>query len=168
MEKRKLRLMTLSAMISAIVCIATMVIHIPAVKGYINAGDCIVNLSGWILPPAYSAIASGIGSMFADVLSGYPVYAPATLIIKSAMGLVSALIFLKLRKKHSIILSCTVASAVSEVIMVAGYTAYEIVLYHSLATALTGVFGNVLQSAMGIIGSVAVYKVLSTRKTAVQ
>ena len=52
-EKNKfsLKKTVIAAMFAALACVATMVINIPipATGGYINLGDCIVILSGWML-----------------------------------------------------------------------------------------------------------------------
>ena len=67
-QKLSLKKIVLAAMFAALACVATMVINIPipATGGYINLGDCIVILSGWLLGGAYGAAAGGIGSMLAD------------------------------------------------------------------------------------------------------
>ena len=59
-------------MLAALVCVATMVIKIPSpLNGYINLGDCIVLLSGWLLSPVYGFMAAGLGSALADLFAGY-------------------------------------------------------------------------------------------------
>ena len=50
-------------------------------QGYVNLGDCAVPLSAWILGPVYGGVAAGVGSMLADLLSGYAHYAPGTFLI---------------------------------------------------------------------------------------
>ena len=71
-----------------------MLIRIPTpLKGYINLGDAIVLLCAFLLPPSYAFFAAGIGSMLADIFSGYAVYAPATFIIKGLMALAAYFIF---------------------------------------------------------------------------
>ena len=87
MKNEKLRKLVFAAVLAAFVCVATMIIRIPTpTKGYVNLGDCIVLVSGWLLGPVYGGAAAGIGSMFADIISGYFTYAPATLIIKALMA----------------------------------------------------------------------------------
>ena len=74
---------------ASMVCVATMIIKIPSpMKGYLNIGDCIVLLCGWLLAPGYGFVAAGLGSALADMLSGYVVYAPATFLIKGSMALI--------------------------------------------------------------------------------
>ena len=75
-------------MLAALTCIATMIIKIPSpLKGYLNLGDCVVLLSGWLLSPLYGFLAAGLGSGLADLISGYGVYVPATFIIKGVRAI---------------------------------------------------------------------------------
>ena len=80
----------MAALMAALACVATMIIKIPSpLKGYLNLGDCIVLVSGWMLSPTYGFLAAGLGSALADVFSGYVTYAPATFVIKGVMALVA-------------------------------------------------------------------------------
>ena len=63
--------LVVAALFAALTTVATMFIQIPTLKGYIHLGDCFVILSGILLGPVYGACAAGIGSMLADVLTGY-------------------------------------------------------------------------------------------------
>ena len=77
----------ITALMAALTCIATIIIKIPSpLKGYLNLGDCMVLISGWILSPVYGFIAAGLGSALADIFSGYVIYAPATFVIKGLMA----------------------------------------------------------------------------------
>ena len=57
----------IAALLAALNCVTTMIIKIPSpLKGYINLGDCIVLLSGWLLSPGYGFAAAAIGSALAE------------------------------------------------------------------------------------------------------
>ena len=59
MENQKVRKLVLSALMAALVYVATSIIQIPSpVNGYVNLGDCFVLLSGWLLGPWYGAAAA--------------------------------------------------------------------------------------------------------------
>ena len=59
----------MAAMLAALACVATMIIKIPSpLKGYLNLGDCIVLVAGWMLSPTYGFLAAGLGSALADLL----------------------------------------------------------------------------------------------------
>lgn len=160
MNNKKLRILTRAALLAAFTCAATLLIRIPTpTKGYVNLGDCLVNVSAWLLGPLYGSAAAGIGSALADVTSGYIVYAPATLIIKGLMAAASFGVFAAISKKlRSSVVSRTIAAVSAEAIMVVGYAAFEAVMYGSVATAILGVGANIAQGIMGIVSSVVIYE----------
>ena len=47
-----------------------------------------------------------------------------------------------------------IGGAVAEIIMVAGYFVYAIILYGNVATAAAGILGNAIQGAVGLIAGV--------------
>ena len=97
--KTKTQKIVIASLFTALCCVATMIIKIPSpLKGYVNLGDCIVLVAGWILSPTYGFLAAGLGSALADIFSGYVVYAPATFVIKGIMALVAYYGFKLLRK----------------------------------------------------------------------
>ena len=90
----------MASMLAALCCVATMIIKIPSpLKGYLNLGDCVVLLSGFMLSPLYGFLAAGVGSALADIFSGYLVYAPATFVIKGIMALIAFYGFKLLSRK---------------------------------------------------------------------
>ena len=91
MKLEKTLKLTYTAMLTAMVCVATMLIRIPTMVGYTNLGDGFILLSAFLFGPFYGAVAGGIGSMLADILSGYAFYAPATLVIKGLIAVIAAL-----------------------------------------------------------------------------
>jgi len=83
-------MMAATAVFTAFVCVATIVfsVYVPATEGFFNIGESMVFLSALLFGPAVGAFAGGVGSMLADLLLGYPHYAPATLVIKACEGYV--------------------------------------------------------------------------------
>ena len=119
-----------SALLASLACVATMIIKIPSpLKGYINLGDCVVLLSGWILSPVYGFLAAGVGSGLADIFSGYAVYAPATFIIKGLMALVAHFVFKMMDKRLPALPSRVISGTLSEIVMVGGYFLFEGFMY---------------------------------------
>ena len=88
MKRFETKTLVWAALFTALTTVATMVIQVPSpTGGYLNAGDAIVLLSAFLLGPIWGAVAAGVGSALADILAGYAIYAPATLIIKALMAL---------------------------------------------------------------------------------
>lgn len=149
----------ISSMFAALVCVATMIIKIPSpLKGYINLGDCVVLLSGWILSPGYGFLAAGIGSALADILSGYTSYAPATFIIKGLMAIIAYKSFLLLSKKLKSVPSRIISGTFAEIIMIVGYLIFESFLY-GFVPSLANVPANAVQGVAGIIISIMLIRV---------
>ena len=149
-----------SALLAALCLLLTRVVTIPAPTGYVNLGDCAVLLSAWILGPIWGGMAAGIGTMLADVLSGYVSYAPATFLIKFAMAVIAALIFHTLEQRQR--LAAHIVGAVSaEILMVAGYYIFESVCLGVGAAAMASVPANVVQGVVGAVSGVLVIGALS-------
>ena len=145
----KTKKIVMSALLAALVCVATMIIRIPSpLGGYINLGDGIVLLCGWLLSPIYGALAAAIGSGLADILSGYVAYAPVTFIIKGCMALLAYGITKGLRTRP--LIARTVSGVVAEIVMVGGYLTFESFIY-GFVPSLVNVPANAVQGLAGLI-----------------
>ncbi|MBR2722409.1 MAG: ECF transporter S component [Clostridia bacterium] len=157
--KTKTQKAVITALLAALVCVATMVIKIPSpLNGYLNLGDCVVLLSGWILSPFYGFLAAGIGSALADLFSGYAIYAPATFLIKGAMALVAYFGFRLFQKKLGNLVSRILSGTLSEVVMILGYFLFEGILYGFLPS-VPNIPANAVQGAAGLILGIVLIKV---------
>lgn len=155
----RIMLLVLAGLFAAIVTVSTMIIRIPTpTKGYINLGDCFVNIAGWLLGPLYGGAAAGIGSGLSDLFAGYNVYVIPTLIIKGLMAVTAFGLYKALSKKTPSLVGRIVSAVAAEIVMIAGYAIYEAFLYSSVATALTGVAGNVVQGIGGVAFGVILYE----------
>ena len=163
MNGKKTKLLVLAALFTALTTVATMVIQIPSpMNGYVNLGDCVVLLSAWVLGPWLGAAAGGLGSMLADVISGYAYYAPGTLVIKAVMALVAGLIFRAAagRGRRGELLIQTCGAALAEVIMVLGYFGYAGLLLGEGWGAALSIPGNLIQAAFGLVIALALIRIL--------
>lgn len=142
-----------TGLFAALTCVATMVVRIPSFGsvGYVNIGDTLVLISGWLLGGLYGALAAGVGSALCDLLGGYGYYVPGTLIIKFTMALVAYLIYKKLKDKN-LTLSLIVSGISAEIIMVVGYFFYKaLILGRGWAAAVPSVFSNIVQGVTCLI-----------------
>lgn len=169
--------LAVTALMAAFTCIATMSIRIPSpTLGYVHPGDCLVLLCGVILGPVAGFLAAGIGSMFADLLSGYVIYAIPTLIIKGVTALIASLLFRKLKQvwntKQTFLFIA--AGIPAEINMIVGYFLNKIIQTMFLAgnysretfaagftSALSGIFTNCVQGAAGVVLGMLLLPVLS-------
>lgn len=171
MSDQKIRKLVLAALFAALCTIMTLVIQVPSpMQGYVNLGDCAVLLSAWVLGPLYGGAAAGVGSMLADLLTGYAHYAPGTFAIKLVMAVVAALIFRRLQQQQSphLLLSQAVSGVAAEVIMVAGYFGYACLWLGKGLAAAASVPGNIVQGVFGLVAAAAVYAVLQRSRALVR
>lgn len=162
--KSRTKKITMAAILAVLVCIATMIIKIPSpLKGYINLGDCVVLLSGWILPLPYGFLAAGLGSALADVFSGYIIYAPATFVIKGLMAVVAYCVFKGASLRLNKIVSRITSAVLAEIVMVSGYYIFEGFMYGFIPSAVN-IVPNAVQGIAGIIIGSILIQIFEKRK----
>ena len=146
----KTKKIVIASLIAALTCVATMIIKIPSpLKGYLNLGDGIVLLAGWMLSPGYGFWAASLGSALADLFSGYVVYAPATFLIKGIMALIAFGSYAWMQKRMGTIPSRLVGGVLAEIVMIVGYFVFEGFLY-GFAPSLVNIPANAIQGVAGI------------------
>ena len=160
----RLKKLTTAGALAALTTVFTLLIQIPSpTKGYINLGDTVVNLAAWILGPLYGGAAAGIGSALADLISGYTVYAPATLIIKAAMAVAAFYVYSHAAKNRQTLPARILSAVAAEAVMVIGYAVFAGFLYGSAGIALLSVPENLIQGAVGAAVSVTLYELILKR-----
>ena len=152
-KKTQTKDLAMAALFAALTFVATVALVIPSPSGgYLNLGDTVVLLGAYLLGPVYGAAAGGLGAALADLMAGYAMYVPATLLIKGGMGLLAGLLYRSLGKRTG---ALTAAGLAAEALMVGGYWLYDGFLLGSLAGAAAGVPGNLMQGVLGIAASTA-------------
>ncbi|MDD5987169.1 MAG: ECF transporter S component [Eubacteriales bacterium] len=159
MEKRKSKTydLVMTAMMMGLILLMTFIIRIPipATKGYIHLGDCMIFMAVLILGWKRGALAAGVGSALADLLGGYGNYAPVTLIVKAAMAAVVGLfIEAAIRKGFSdrgLRVMEIIGMVLGGAVMCAGYYVAEGFMYGNWLVPLASVPMNILQFVVGIV-----------------
>ena len=158
----------MAALMAALACVATMIIKIPSpLKGYLNLGDCIVLVAGWMLSPTYGFFAAGLGSALADLFSGYVVYAPATFVIKGIMAIIAFYGFKLLNNRLGNLPSRIISGIVAEVLMILGYFVFEGFLY-GFAPSVVNIPANGVQGVAGLIIGVVLIKIFEKSKISLE
>ncbi len=158
----KVKKLVLAALFAALAYCATLIIHIPSpIGGYLNLGDCIVLLAGWLLGPAYGAAAAGLGSALADLTLGYTSYIPGTFVIKALMAVV-AYYAAKAVPGKSVVKS-VVSGVLAEVVMVGGYFCFEATILGNGLGAAVGIASNLMQALAGIVCAVLIKLILDKK-----
>lgn len=154
MNNRRTKKLVFSALMATLTTVATIVIHIPALNGYIHLGDGLVLLSGILLGPLAGAAAGGIGSMMADLLSGYAFYAPATLVIKALAAFFGGYLYLRFSRSHNKaqfrILPFLTAGLLCSSIVTGGYFIFELIVYGRSAAMINIPF-NLVQNLFSLL-----------------
>ena len=67
----KTRKLVYAALFAALTCVMTMIVKIPvpATGGYVNLGDCVVLLAGWVLGPMYGGAAAAVFEEFGRLIA---------------------------------------------------------------------------------------------------
>jgi len=147
------REIAISAVMAALVCATTLLIQIPipATQGFFNVGDAMVMVAAITFGPIVGFFAGGLGSSLADLLGGWYVWVPFTLVIKGLEGFLAGSIVV-LDDEDRGIKTMIVAWAISGSEMVLGYFLVQYYMF-GLSAALIELPFNVLQMvAGGIIG----------------
>ena len=145
--------LVITSMMVAIIFIVTYLLSIPvpSMRAYINLGDSIIYCTGLLIGP-WAAISAAIGSALADWALGYPIFIPATFVIKGLMGLVCGLMM-----KNAKFPKFLITSIIAGLIMVVGYAAYEVLVMGGWGYAVVTFVPNLIQLAGGIAGALVLY-----------
>jgi len=146
-NRETLMRIALSGIFAACIILATQ-LRVPTGIGYANLGDGVILFAASLLGPM-AFFPTAIGSGLADLLAGYPIYIPATFLIKGLMGLAAGYI---LRSEYLSLLRKITAFVLAELIMIAGYFAYESLPFmYGMKAAAGSVIPNLAQAAVGIV-----------------
>ncbi len=142
MKSNKIKLRSVSGIFCALVFVVTAYLHIPTNNGYIHVGDGLIYLAACILPWQYAVAVGAGGALLADCLSGFPMWAPGSVIIKA----LTVLLFTSNGKKI-INLRNLMVLLPSAILCAGGYYLYEALIYNNFISPLGGIPTNIIQSA---------------------
>jgi uncharacterized membrane protein len=125
-------------------------VPIPGTGGYLNFGDVGVVFCGLFLGRRWGALAGGLGSALADLIGGFFIFIPITLIAKGLEGYLAGLI-----GKGKLHFSFLILAGVA---MMAVYFAAELfVPGMGFGAAVSELPFNALQAVVGAFGGFGVY-----------
>lgn len=163
MRNLSVKKLTMAGVMAALVFVMTYVpkVPVPVTGGYVHLGDGAIFLATLLLGPL-GIPAAAIGSGLSDILGGYLVYALPTMVIKALV----ALIAWKLWKEGSW-WRAVIAFVLAEAVMVAGYFAFEAVMYGA-AAAWAAVGPNCIQGVAGVVLGLVCHGLLPRMKKMVK
>ncbi|MGD1818865.1 MAG: ECF transporter S component [Pleomorphochaeta sp.] len=165
MEKKKsnsaLRT-SLIAVLTAVVVVFTIIVKVPTpTKGYLNLCDLAICFIAFTFSPLTAFIAGGLGTCIADIISGYPQWAPISFVVHGVEGLLVALIVKRSAQEISdgvkvSALKVILAMIVCVVIVAGGYFLLSAIFMSlGFAAAAAGIPGNIVQSGIGVVAGYA-------------
>lgn len=163
-NKRKERDLTakdlvLTALLTAVVFLATFVPHIPIPLGYAHLGDAAIFLFALLAPRRSTLFAACIGSALADFMGGFALWIVPTLVIKFVM----AEIVCRMANAESRAGRVGTALALSSLWMAAAYTFAGAFLYDSFTAALASAPGLLAEGAVNSVLALAALPLLRGR-----
>ena len=148
MDNKNTKQITYTALMAALVCVATFLIKIPSLNGYTHLGDCMIFVSVLILGRRNGALAGGIGAALADFLGGYMQWIIPTFFIKAIMALIMGLIAEKVFPKLKF--GWLIGAVAGGIFQIIGYTLVKIPLY-GMGYAMTSLPVLTMQTISGIV-----------------
>ncbi|MBO5888585.1 MAG: TIGR04002 family protein [Clostridia bacterium] len=150
MKNNHIKLICLTGIFSALVFVVTAYLHIPTYNGYVHCGDGFIFIAASILPMPYAIAVGVLGAMLADLVTGYAIWAPGSMIIKGLLALLFTCKANKIITKRNLIMLLPAA-----LISAAGYYLYEVLITGSFLASLSGIPGSLIQALTSSIIYVA-------------
>lgn len=140
MRKGYIKYLCMSGIFAALIFVTTAYLHIPSHTGYTHIGDAFIYLAGCLLPTPYAIFAGSAGAMLADCLTGFAIWAPASVLIKG----ITVLFF---SRKHARIIAVQniLALIPAWILCIGGYYIYEALVTQNFIVPLAGIPGYITQ-----------------------
>ena len=151
------RELTVTAVMTALVFLATFVPRIPIPLGYAHLGDAVIFLLALSIGRRDALIAACLGSALSDVLGGFLLWAVPTLIIKFVMA---DIVWRIAGRGAAGRIRIAAAFLASSVWMALAYTAFGAALYASVAAGVDARPGLLMEGLVNTIAALAVLPAL--------
>ena len=146
MKDQKIHLMCIAGIFTAIVFVFTAYLHIPSHTGYTHVGDGFIYLAACMLPLPYAMFVGAGGALLADCLTGYAIWAPGSIIIKTV-----AVLFFSRKSARIISIRNLLALIPAWAVCIGGYYLYEALITGNFVAPLSGIPGYITQSVLSSI-----------------
>lgn len=124
--------------------------------GLVHLGNVPLFVAAILFGKRTGMIAGGIGMGLFDLLSGWTLWAPFTLVIVGCMGFVVGAITEKRKSMGFIILALIAACAIK----IVGYYFAEVVIYGNWVVPFTSIPGNLIQIGVAAVITLIIIKPL--------
>ena len=161
MDGRKTALrIAVVAIFTAVVAVFTIAVRIPTptTGGYISLCDAAVTFTAFAFGPLTGLIAGGLGTAFADLIGGYPQWAPISLAVH---GLEALLIGLVVKGEGTSLIRKILGVVIAAVTVSLGYFLLTGIFLSSFSTAAVEIGPNLLQGGVGGVIGLLLYTAVS-------
>ena len=150
----------ITAMLIALVFVSTFLLNIKlpiaANGGLVHLGTAMLFIASILFGPKKAALAGAIGMGLFDIVGGWALWAPITIVARGLQGyIVGKIAWSKGRNGTSIAFN-VIATIVSIPFMIAVYYIGEGILYGNWIAPLASIPGDLVQNILGIIVAVPV------------
>lgn len=144
--RNNVKKISITALFTAMILVATAYIKLPIAIGYVHAGDIFIILSCFFLPMYLAVPCVAVSSMLADLLAGYVPYMLITLFAKGGLAFFCRL---GLYEKQPKLWKMIVFPTVGSLIMVSAYFVFE-GFYYGWAAAIANLPAQFIQPAIAL------------------
>lgn len=150
---KNVKKMALTGVFSAMIFVMTYFIKVPVASGYVHFGDALIYICAGFIGGPWAMLAGAIGAGLADLIGGYAIYAPATIIIKALIAIPFVLV---LKNKEKLLTPLSALMTIpAGLITVGGYFAADMIIDKTYA--VVDIPGNAIQA----VGSAVIFIVLA-------
>ena len=167
--RQKTLSIAMTAMLIALVFIATLFVNIKlpikANGGLVHLGTAMLFIASILFGPKKGARAGAAGMGLFDIVGGWLIWAPITIVARGLQGFIVGKIAWANGRKGDSIAFNIVAMIISMPVMLAVYYIGEVILYNNSVAPLASIPGDMIQNLLGLI--VAIPVCLLLKKTSV-
>ncbi|WP_180954257.1 ECF transporter S component [Bacillus sp. M6-12] len=154
----------LTSMLIALVFVATIFLNIKlpitANGGLVHLGTAMLFIASILFGPKKGAIAGAVGMGLFDLISGWTLWAPFTILTRGLQGYIVGKIAWSKGRNGSSIGFNLFATIISAPFMLIGYYICEGVLFSNWIVPAASIPGNIVQNVVGICIAIPVCAVL--------
>ncbi len=135
-----------TSLLAALVFVSMALLNFSLFGSSLHLGSLVIVVISLIFPRKESAIASAMGPTIFDLLFGFTIYAPFTLISRLSLSLIVSY------TKDKSILKQTLAALVGGIVVIVVYFISYLILLPSKTEALYATIPDIIQLALTVLG----------------
>jgi uncharacterized membrane protein len=147
-------------MLIALVFVATLLLNIKlpitANGGLVHLGTAMLFIASILFGPKKAAIAGAIGMGLFDIVAGWTLWAPFTIVARGLQGYIVGKIAWSNGRNGNSVAFNILATISSIPVMLAVYYLCEGILYNNWIAPMASIPGNIVQNVVGILVAIPV------------